>query len=294
MDDLFNMTDIDWAGMCNYIAQYLPAKLGLMGEVKQKCFMVTADGPVGHYGYQNLTYCVFPTFIVSYMTGNGSYRAYDIEGHTLTSYDLRSLKHSKLCYYNDDMISKVLSRFQSVNQCEKSEESQLFVLRRELKKEILYSQSFILTGNTQNEIYDVHKLRQQLKKDEDEFFLKKQLLESERLSFNREKQELKIERTLFDEVFEEAKQNLRKERKAFEKAKQELEQELAKSKGIVINCQREIKAYGLYFLIQRVCSQSVRMTIAYRMWVHSIRMGVDMHKLDIGVFVQFVYLFHEF
>lgn len=235
------MIDIEWTGMRNYIAQYSPAKLGLM-EVKQKCFMVIADGPIGHWGYSNRTFCVFPKFIISYLVCHGMSRQYDIESHTLGSHDLRCLKHAKLCY--NDGISTVLSRFQSVNQCEKSEESQSTVLLRELKKDILYSQSLILTGNTQKEIYDVQKLRQQLKKDEDEFFLKKQLLETERLSFNREKQELKNERTLFDEVFEEAKQNLRTERQSFEKEKRSLESELAKYRGIVENCRKEISSYG--------------------------------------------------
>ena len=241
--ELFVFMDYDLLGMRNYITQYNPSKLGLIGEVKQKCFMVYADGPCGHYGVPSRVFCVFPEFIISYVTMGVSRSQYDIERHTLGSFGLRCLKHSKLCYYKDDMISKVLSRFQSVNQCEKSEESQSTVLLRELKKEILYSQSLILTGNTQKEIYGVQKLRQQLKKDEDELFLKKQLLESERLSFNLEKQELKMERTLFDEVFEEAKQSLRKERQAFEKEKHNLETELAKYKGIVENCRKEIESY---------------------------------------------------
>ena len=245
MDDLFNFNDTDWAGMRNYIAQYNPSKLELLGEVKQKCFMVTADGPCGHYGVPARVFCVFPKYIISYMIGIGGSRAYDIECHTLGSHDLRCLKYAKLCYYQDDMISKVLSRFQSANKSVKSTETQSVLMRREVKKEILSSHKDRLRSNEQKEIYGVQKLRQQLKKDEDEIFLKKQLLESERLSFNLEKQELTNEKRLFDEVFEEAKQNLIKERKAFEQEKRELEQELAKYKGIVLNCQREIKAYGL-------------------------------------------------
>ena len=241
--ELFNFMDYDLLGMRNYIAQYFPTKLGLIGEEKQKCFMIYADGPCGHYGVPSRVFWVFPTFIITFVACHGMSRQYDIESHTLGSDDLRCLKHAKLCYYKDDMISKVLSRFQSGNQCEKKE-TQSTVLLRELKKEILYSQSVILKLDTQKEIYDVHKLRQQLKKDEDEFFLKKQLLETDRLSFNREKQELKMERTLFDEVFEEAKQNLRKERQAFEKEKHNLETELAKYKGIVENCRKEIESFG--------------------------------------------------
>ena len=124
--ELFVMMDLDWVGMRNYIAQYNPTKLGLMGEEKQKCFMIYADGPCGHYGVPSRVFWVFPKFIISYMTGNGCSRQYDIESHTLGSDDLRCLKHAKLCYYKDDMISKVLSRFQSGNQCEKKERNPLF------------------------------------------------------------------------------------------------------------------------------------------------------------------------
>jgi hypothetical protein len=216
-EDLFDMK-YDLTDAHGYIARHDPTKARLIGELNQKCFMVTSDGPCAHYGVPSRVFCVFPTFIISYVACHGMTRQYDIESHTLGSHDLRCLKYSKLCYYKDDMISKVLSRFQSVNQCKKSEETQSILLRREVKKKILSYHSEVLRENTQKEIYDIQKLRQQLKKDEDEFFLKKQLLESERISFNRE-------------------------RRAFEKEKLSLETELAKYKGIVENCLKEISSY---------------------------------------------------
>lgn len=151
-----------------------------------------------------------PTFIISVFMCHGMSRQYEIESHTLDLDNLRCLKLAKICYYKDDMISKLLSRFQSVNFCGNTEKTQ----------------SLILKGNTQKEIYGFTKLRQQFKKDEDEFFLKTQLLESERLSFNREKQ------------------NLCRERQAFEKEKHNLETDLAKYKGIVENCKKEIESFG--------------------------------------------------
>jgi hypothetical protein len=205
-EDLFDMK-YDLTDAHGYIARHDPTKAWLIGELNQKCFMVTADGPCAHYGVPSRVFCVFPTFIISYVACHGMSRQYDIESHTLGSHDLRCLKYSKLCYYKDDMISKVLSRFQSVNQCKKSEETQTILLRSEVLRE-----------NTQKEIYDV-------KKDEDEFFLKKRLLETERIAFNREKREL------------------RTERRAFEKEKLSLETELAKYKGIVENCLKEISSY---------------------------------------------------
>jgi hypothetical protein len=187
--------DIDWTGMRNYIAQYSPAKLELVGEVKQKCFMVTADGHCGPYGYQVRTYCVFPTFIVSYVTGNGSSgRSYDIECHTLTTYALRSLKLSKLCYYKDDMISKVLSRFQILQQ-------------------------------------EADRIQWKVQK----------AIEKERKSLEKQLQKVEAE----GYVYREEKKKFDSERQAFEKEKRELELELAKYKGIVLNCQKEIQAYGL-------------------------------------------------
>lgn len=192
--DLFVFMDYDLLGMRNFIALYNPMNLGLIGKEKQKCFMVCADGPRGPYGVPSTVFWVFPTFIISGVACDGGmFRQYYIESHTLGSRDLRCLKHAKLCYKDD--ISKVLSRFQSVNQCEKSE-GQSTVLLREFKK------------------------------DEDEFFLKKQLVESERLSLNREKQELS------------------RERQVFEKEKHKLETELAKYKGIVENCKKEIESFG--------------------------------------------------
>ena len=229
-EDLFVM-EYDLTEARGYIARYDPTKSRLIDELNQKCFMVTADGPCGHNGYTNRVFCVFPTFMICYIASHGISRAYDIEGHTLGIYALRSLKLSKLCYYKDDMISKVVSRFQLLQQecdrtqwkIQKSTETQSVLLRRDLQKEI----------------YDIQKWREQLKKDEDEFSLKKQLFDSELRSFKRDKIEFDLERELFDE----AKHNFAMEREDFEKEKRHLEMELAKYKGIVENCLKEISSY---------------------------------------------------
>jgi len=173
MDDLFNI-EYDLTCARNYIAQYYPDKLGLIGELNQKCFMLIVTG-TSTITYTSRTFCVFPTFMIEYCVESGMNRAYTIESHTLGSYALRILKCSRLCYYKDDMITKVLSRFQSLNKYEKSTET----LSISLTKEI---------------------------------YLDKWKHESERCSFNKEKQELT------------------KEREAFEKEKLELETELAKYK----------------------------------------------------------------
>jgi transcription initiation factor IIF auxiliary subunit len=139
------------------------------------------------------------------MIGNGCSRAYDIEGHNLDYCTLRSLKLSKLCYHKDDLISKVISRFQLLQQectqwkIQKSIETRSVILRSDEQKE------------TQQEIYRIQKMRQQLKKDEDDLLLQKQMLHDER--------------------------------RAFEKEKHALETELAKYKGIVENCMKEISSY---------------------------------------------------
>jgi hypothetical protein len=200
-----------------YIERHAPTKSQLIGELKQKCFMIMVEGPCGHNGYTYRYYRVFPTFIITSFVQHGGSPNYEIGGHTLGTYALRSLKLSKLCYYNDDLISKVVSRFQLLQQeCERTEwkiqkstETQKILLRRELQKEI----------------YDVQKLREQLKKDEDEFYLKKQLFDTELRSFKRDKKEFDLER------------------EDFEKEKRHLEMELAKYKGIVENCLKEISSY---------------------------------------------------
>ncbi len=205
--ELFDMKDIDWAGMRNYIAQYNPSKLGLMGEPYQKCFMITSDGPCGHYGMQSRVFCVFRKFIISYMIGNGCSRQYDIESHTLSSDDLRYLKHFKLCYYKDDMISKVMSRLQ--------QECTEWKIQKSIETCSVLLRSDELISDVQKEkqqgIYRIQKMRQQLKKDEDDLLLQKQMLHDER--------------------------------HAFEKEKHALETELAKYKGIVENCMKEISSY---------------------------------------------------
>jgi hypothetical protein len=220
-EDLFVM-EYDLTEACGYIARYDPTKARLIGELNQKCFMVTADGPCGHNGYTNRVFCVFPTFMFCYIACHGISRAYDIEGHTLGTYALRSLKLSKLCYYKDDLTSKVVSRFQLLQQeCDHTE--------WKIQK----------STETTFEIYDIQKWREQLKKDEDEFYLKKQLFDSELRSFKRDKKKLDLERELFDE----AKDNIDMEREEFEKEKRHLEMELAKYKGIVENCLKEISSY---------------------------------------------------
>jgi hypothetical protein len=222
---LFEM-DYDLSEARNYIAHYNPSKVGLIGELKQKCFMVTADGPCGPNGYTNRVFCVFPTFIISYMVSHGMSRSYDIEGHSLGHFGLKSLKLSKLCYYKDDLTSKVILRFQLLEQeCDRTQ----WKVQKSTEQ--------------QKEIYNIQKLRQEFKKDEDDFIIKKQRLYVERQFFEKEKKELIIERKLFDEVFEEAKKKLSYDRDAFKKEKQELEIELAKYKGIVENFRKELSPY---------------------------------------------------
>ena len=111
MDKLFNQ-EIDLSEAISYISRYNSTKLYLFGEIKtQKGFQVVADGPTLN-GYHQHWYCVFPTFIIRYMTGPGLIRSYEIEKHTLSLYALNSLKLSKICYYNDS-IQTVISRFES-------------------------------------------------------------------------------------------------------------------------------------------------------------------------------------
>ena len=160
MDDLFNI-EYDLTGARNYIAQYYPTKLGLIGELIQKCFMMIVTGP-STITYTSRTFCVFPTFMIEYCVESGMNRAYTIESHTLGSYALRILKRSRLCYYKDDMISKVLSRFQSLNKYEKPTET--------------------LSISLTKEIY-LEKWRQ---------------LESERCSFEKEKQAFEKEKQSFE------------------------------------------------------------------------------------------------
>lgn len=132
MDDLFNI-EYDLTCARNYIAQYYSDKLALIGELIQKCFMMIVTGP-STITYTSRTFCVFPTFMIEYCVESGMNRAYTIESHTLCSYALRILKRSRLCYYKDDMISKVLSRFQSLNKYEKPTENLSISLRKEPKE----------------------------------------------------------------------------------------------------------------------------------------------------------------
>lgn len=254
MEELFNI-EYDLSDAKNYISRYFPGKVEIMGETKQKCFMVTADGPCGPYGIPTLTYCIFPTFMIGYMSQHSFPRSYDIKSHTLNSVGLRSLKLSRLCFYKDDMIEKVLSRFEQFN----------------IHEETKLTKIDVPFNTTQKEIYNVHKLREQLKKDEDDFLIKKQRLDEERQAFEQDSRELKVNQKLFDEVFEEAKQNrkterqvfetekriletersilktekdiIERERQAFEKENQELKSELAKYKGIVENFRKELSPY---------------------------------------------------
>lgn len=205
-EDLFGM-EYDLTEAKGFIERHDPTKAWLIGKLKQKCFLLIADGPCGDNGYTHRYYRVFPTFIIASLVEHRCHPNYVIGGHNLGSCALRSLLLSKLCYYKDT-VSTVVSRFQLLQQkCDRTLQSVL--LRRDLQKEIKETL-----------------WREQLKKDEDEFYLNKQLFDSELRSFKRDKAEFVLER------------------EAFEKEKHNLEMELAKYKGIVENCMKEISSYG--------------------------------------------------
>ena len=71
----------------------------------------------------------------------------------------------------------------------------------------------------------------------------RQALERERQTFEEEKvaHELKVVRQAFD--LEEGRQALERDREAFERERRDLERELAKYKGIVGDCLKEISTY---------------------------------------------------
>ena len=120
MEDLFDM-EYDLTEASGYIGRHDPTNARLIGELKQKCFMIMVEGLCGHNGYTYRYYRVFPTFIITSYIEHRVPPNYTIGGHNLGSYALRSLKHSKLCYHNDALISTVVSRFQRIQQLFDSE-----------------------------------------------------------------------------------------------------------------------------------------------------------------------------
>lgn len=201
MEDLFNMDLTHVVSLAReYLRRHDPQRLQRINEqvgeelIGIKGFMITADGSCSHSGIHCRVLCVFPTFIVSGHTTGGSYDgSFDIDTHTLGHNTLIFLKLYKLNYYNDDTISKVISKFRTLEE----------------------------------QVKPMHQI---------EFDRSVKQFEKEKVA-----QELKVVRQAFE--LEEARHILERDRQAFERERQDLERELAKYKGIVGGCLKEIETY---------------------------------------------------
>jgi hypothetical protein len=216
MDELFNEHDvfnkeIDFSSAVPYISSYYKSKLSLE-ETKQKGFILAAMGDFDPLAI--VRFWVFPSFIISCRTYPNTRPEVDIEQHSLSIYALGKMKLHKV--HSCDSISGILSRFEKLD-----------------SNRLKYSKpiSYVKRDNL---------LEQTLRLENDNLLLKE-----EHCKIQKHNNLLDIEKQKLLFEIKDCKAAFESERKAFEKEKLELEQELAKYKGIVMNCQKEIQAYGL-------------------------------------------------
>ena len=175
-------------------------------DTKQKCFNVVVEGFTSYCRLDHI-YCVFPTFIIHYMSYPCIPNWYEFSFHTLGLYGLQYFKTYKIS--EGKPIHEVLPIFQSFD--------------RSIQSEMALSKKSIT---------------EKCKKEMEE------IIEDETQTFEIQKQVLCTELNKYKSIAENYMKELYDERRAFEKEKRSLESELAKYKGIVENCRKEISAYG--------------------------------------------------
>lgn len=211
--------------------------LNFAKSTTELCFTVVLEGTTS-YGNRNHIYCVFRHFIIYYMSDNqGNQHVFP---HTHSVFVLQILKWSKLKDNSggtdfNQVVKKIKSLEDSTNSLLEVSEKEL-----QIKKTKIQRWSERIKKDREVLLLDI----KCMKEERDAFEQEKQKFTYEVQVFEKEKNTFKTIQGLFHEVVEKEKTSLRIEKEAFEKEKQELKTELAKYKGIVLNCQREIQAYG--------------------------------------------------
>jgi len=251
MDNLFDLDlthDVYRVIKTVYDLQELERIQESIREGVYKGFKVSAkDDYIGndYIGYTYRYFCVFPTFIVSYMKKGASTHSFEIDTHTLGPIGIGSLKLGKLSYY--DNISNVISRFQEFEA--KVNPTQYHLHEIELIKfkcrQIDFDNERRATFEKEKAeaAFEKEKADQEIVRQAVELEEWRQALDRERQAFEEEKvaHELKVVRQAFE--LEEGRQALERDREAFERERRDLERELAKYKGIVGDCLKEISTY---------------------------------------------------
>lgn len=183
-------------------------------DTKQKCFNVVVEGFTSYCRLDHI-YCVFPTFIIHYMSYPCIPNWYEFSFHTLGLYGLQYFKTYKIS--EGKPIHEVLPIFQSFDRSIQSD------FERSIQSEMALSKKSIT---------------EKCKKEMEE------IIEDETQTFEIQKQVLCTELNKYKGIAKNYMKELYDERRAFEKEKRSLETELAKYKGIVENCRKEISAYG--------------------------------------------------